>query len=151
MTEGRNPTEERRKEIVERITLEKAFEQFFQARTKLSPITINSYARTVKLYLKAWRTKPMHEITRQMVLARHQEIAKLHGEVTANNVMRHLRSVYNFVAATQDEFPPNPVLILSQARAWYRERRRQTLVSATDLPSGGRRWLQSRNTPATSC
>jgi integrase len=48
--------------------------------------------------------------------------------------MRHLRSVYNFIAATQDDFPPNPVLILSQARAWYRERRRQTLVTALDLP-----------------
>ena len=134
MTEGRNPNEEKRKETVERVTLEKAFERFFQARTKLSPITVNSYTRTVKLYLKAWRTKPMHDLTRQMVLARHQEIAKLHGEVTANNTMRHLRSVYNFIAATQDDFPPNPVLILSQARGWYREKRRQTLVSALDLP-----------------
>lgn len=135
MTEGRNPNEEKRKEVVERVTLELAFDRFFEARTKLSPITVNSYRRTVKLYLKAWRTKGMHDISRQMVLAKHQEIAKLHGEVTSNNVMRHLRSVYNFVAATQDEFPPNPVLILSQARAWYRERRRQTLVSALDLPT----------------
>lgn len=135
MTDGRNPTEEKRKETVERITLEKAFGQFFEARTKLSPITVNSYTRTVKVYLKAWRSKPMNEITRKMVLAKHQEIAKTRGEITANNVMRHLRSVYNFVAATQDEFPPNPVLILSQARAWYRERRRQTLVSAQDLPA----------------
>lgn len=134
MTEGRNPTEEKRKETVERITLAVAFERFFAARDKLTPITVNSYGRTAKLYLKAWRNKPMNEINRQMVLAKHQEIARTSGEVTANNVMRHLRSVYNFIAATQSDFPPNPVLILSQARAWYRERRRQTVVTALDLP-----------------
>lgn len=134
MSEGRHPTQEKRKAKAERVTLTTAFDRFFEARDKLSPVTVNSYSRTAKIYLKAWRTKPMNEVTRQLVLAKHQEIAKAHGEVTANNVMRHLRSVYNFIAATQDDFPPNPVLILSQARAWYRERRRQTLVAATDLP-----------------
>ncbi|PTW50585.1 tyrosine-type recombinase/integrase [Rhodovulum kholense] len=134
MSEGRNPTDEKRRGKVERITLTAAFDQFFAARDKLSPITVGSYKRTANLYLKAWRTKPLHEITRQMVLAKHQEIAKARGEVTANNVMRHLRSVCNFVSAAQDDFPPNPVLILSQARAWYRERRRQTVVTALDLP-----------------
>lgn len=112
MAEGQHPAEEKRREKAERITLELAFERFFKVRDKLSPVTVNSYQRTVKLYLKPWRTKPINEITRQMVLAKHQEIAKLHGEVTANNVMRHLRSVYNFIAATAEDFPPNPVLIL---------------------------------------
>ena len=32
------------------------------------------------------------------------EIAGAHGEVTANNAMRHLRSIYNFIAATQSVF-----------------------------------------------
>jgi integrase len=134
MAEGRSPTDEKRKGKVERVTLAAAFDQFFGARDKLSPITVANYKRTINLYLKAWATKPLHEITRKMVLAKHQEIAKERGEVTANNVMRHLRSVYNFAAAAQDGFPPNPVLILSQARAWYREKRRQTLVTALDLP-----------------
>lgn len=39
------------------------------------------------------------------------------------------------MSAAQDGFPPNPVLILSQARAWYREKRRQTVVTAFDLPA----------------
>lgn len=135
MAEGRNPSDEKRKGKVERVTLAAAFDQFFAARDKLSPITVSNYKRTVNLYLKAWRSKPLHEITRKMVLAKHQEIAKTRGEVTANNVMRHLRSIYNFVSAAQDNLPPNPVLILSQARAWYREKRRQTVVTAFDLPA----------------
>lgn len=135
MADGHDPNAEKRKEQVERITLEMAFLRFFEARSTLSPHTVNGYQRTERLYLKAWRNKPISDITKQMVLTKHRDIAKAHGETTANNAMRHLRSVYNFIAATQDEFPPNPVQILSQARAWYKERRRQTVVTAVDLPA----------------
>lgn len=69
-----------------------------------------------------------------MVLKRHQRIAMEHGEVTANNVMRHLRSVYNVTSTAHDEFPPNPVTILTQARAWFPERRRRSTVPAHALP-----------------
>lgn len=106
MADGHDPNEKKRKEQVEQITLEGAFERFFAARTTLSPVTVKSYGRTVRVYLKAWAKKPISDITRQMVLRRHQEIAAAHGEVTSNNVMRHLRSVYNFIAATQDDFRP---------------------------------------------
>jgi len=135
MADGHDPNAEKRKEQVERITIEMAFQRFFEARTTLSPHTVNGYQRSERLYLKAWRKKPISDITKQMVLTKHRDIAKAHGETTANNAMRHLRSIYNFIAATQDEFPPNPVQILSQARAWYKERRRQTVVTAMDLPA----------------
>ncbi|MEM7747199.1 MAG: tyrosine-type recombinase/integrase [Pseudomonadota bacterium] len=134
MADGHDPNAEKRKEQIERITLEMAFQRFFEARSTLSPHTVNGYQRTERLYLKAWRKKPISDITKQMVLTKHRDIAKAHGETTANNAMRHLRSVYNFIVATQDEFPPNPVQILSQARAWYKERRRQTVVTAVELP-----------------
>ncbi|MCZ4291352.1 tyrosine-type recombinase/integrase [Hoeflea alexandrii] len=117
-----------------KVTLADAFDSFFAARPHLSPHTVLNYTRTAKLYLKAWRKKPINSITRQMVLKRHQELSTEVGKTTANNVMRHLRSVYNFAAATHDEFPPNPVQILTQARAWHREQRRQTVVTAQDLP-----------------
>lgn len=134
MAEGVNPNEVKRKAVVEQITLAKAFEDFFEARSHLAPLTVQNYTRTAKLYLKSWRKKPINEITRQMVLKKHQDISAQNGKTTANNVMRHFRSVFNFVAATQDDFPPNPAQILTQARAWHREQRRQTVVSAQDLP-----------------
>ncbi|MEO0621842.1 MAG: tyrosine-type recombinase/integrase [Pseudomonadota bacterium] len=135
MAEGNDPNAEKRKEQLERITLEMAFQRFFEARSTLSPHTVKGYQRTERLYLKVWRKKPISDITKQMVLTKHRDIARAHGETTANNAMRHLRSIYNFIAATKDEFPPNPVQILSQARAWYKERRRQTVVTAVDLPA----------------
>ncbi|WP_424547042.1 tyrosine-type recombinase/integrase [Shinella zoogloeoides] len=130
-----DPNAEKRREVAVKLTLADAFDTFFAARPQLSAHTVQNYTRTAKLYLKAWRKKPINEITRQMVLKRHQELSAEIGKTTANNVMRHLRSVYNFAAATHDEFPPNPVQILTQARAWHREQRRQTLVTALDLPS----------------
>ena len=135
MAEGRDPNAEKRKEKRERVTVEMAFDRFFEARKTLSPNTVSNYRRSEQLYLKAWRNKEMKEITRQMVLKKHQEIGKKHGETTANNVMRHFRSVYNFISATQDDYPPNPVQLLTQARAWFKERRRQTVVTAVDLPA----------------
>ena len=134
MAEGRNPNAEKKQAVTSRITLADAFDAFFAARPHLSPHTILNYSRSSRIYLKAWRRKPVNEITRQMVLKRHQELSAEIGKTTANNVMRHLRSVYNFTAATHDDFPPNPVTILTQARAWHREQRRQTLVTAQDLP-----------------
>ncbi len=135
MAEGTDPNEQKRTQRTDRVTVSAAFERFFEARTALSPYTVSSYQRTARLYLKSWNKTPLAAITRPMVLKKHQQLAAAHGETTANNAMRHLRSVYNFIAATEDDFPPNPVQILSQARAWYRERRRQTLVSAMDLPA----------------
>lgn len=135
MAEGRDPNAEKRKEKRERVTVEMAFDRFFEARKTLSANTVSNYRRSEQLYLKAWRKKEMKEITRQMVLKKHQEIGRKHGETTANNVMRHFRSVYNFTSATQDDYPPNPVQILTQARTWFKERHRQTVVTAVDLPA----------------
>ena len=135
MAAGVDPNAEKRRVAQESLTLGQAFDRFFETRSGLANSTRESYRRSANLYLKDWKRSPVTSITRQMVLKRHQRIAKEHGEVTANNVMRHLRSVYNVTAAAYDEFPPNPVNILTQARAWYPERRRRGAVSAADLPA----------------
>jgi integrase len=135
MAMGKNPAEEKRRKAQEQVTLGQAFSAFFKARTNLSPNTVAIYQRTADVHLKDWRPKPIAHVSRQMVLNRHQRIGQMHGEMTANSAMRYFRSVYNFIAATQDDFPPNPVQILSQARAWYPEKRRQGIVANHDLPA----------------
>lgn len=139
MAEGHDPNARKSQSIDGAATVSAAFEAFFAARPQLAPKTVLSYRRTANLYLADWSTRQLGEITRQMVLSRHQRISKERGKVTANNAMRHLRSVYNFVAATQDEFPPNPATILTQARAWHRERRRRTVITPAQLPA----WWQA--------
>lgn len=133
MAEGRNPQQQQKR--FKSITVRAAFDMFFAAKANLSEHTLDHYARSCDLYLKSWQQLPLQEISKQMILAMHQRISAERGAITANNVFRHLRSVYNFIAVTQEEFPPNPVLILSQARAWVPERRRRSIISAHQMPT----------------
>jgi integrase len=135
MSQGRDPNAERRRENVQSLTLRDAFESFFAARPNLSRWTVSNYRRTLDLYLSDWAAQPLREISRQGVLMRHRRISGEHGPVAANYAMRHLRSIYNFVAATHEDYPANPVSILTQARTWAPERRRRRLVPAHDLPA----------------
>lgn len=135
MADGVDPTAEKRKEVVKNMTVERAFNKFFEARPDLAKATVENYSRTGYIYLKSWSRKAINEITRQMVLKKHQEMSRNNGKISANDSFRHFRSVYNFIAATEENLPPNPVSILSQARAWNKERRRQTIVEAKQLPA----------------
>ncbi|WP_413717948.1 tyrosine-type recombinase/integrase [Silicimonas sp. MF1-12-2] len=135
MVGGIDPNQEKRRLVQETITLAQAFSGFFDVRIDMTKGSVDAYGRTRDLYLRDWKRSPITAISRQMILKRHQRIGAEHGQVTANNVMRHLRSVYNVTAAAYDEFPPNPVAILTQARAWFPERRRRGAVPAHELPA----------------
>jgi integrase len=135
MAGGRDPNQAKRAALETGLSIQEAFDAFFRAKQHLAACTVSGYGRTARVYLADWAKKPIREVTRQMVLARHQRVAEQHGAVTANNVMRHLRSVYNWLAASQDDLPPNPVAILTQARAWSKERRRRTVISQHNLPA----------------
>ena len=134
MAEGRHPSAERRILRSRSMTVEEAFTAFFAGRTHLSPRTVKDYGRSVKVYLSDWLRRPIAEITREMVLEQHRKIAVENGPTTANSVFRHLRSVYNYTAATAGELPPNPVTVLTQSRSWNPERRRRSVVPLHALP-----------------
>ncbi|WP_394693240.1 tyrosine-type recombinase/integrase [Hyphobacterium sp.] len=140
---GDDPLEEKRKERTETITLDEAAEAFFEGRTQLKPFTVDTYRRSIDLHLSDWRNLPMREITRQMVMERHQRITRQVSGVSANNVMRHLRSIYNYTAAAHDGLGANPCQVLTQARAWAREQRRQSVIPAKHLPAWWRAvWME---------
>ena len=135
MAQGRDPNADKRQSARRGITLADAFEQFFVARPNLAAGTLQGYGRTVRLYLQDWASRPLSEVSRTMVLARHRELKQGRGAYTANAVMRHLRSVYNATAASEEGMPPNPVEVLTQARSWVPEKRRTRLITASALPA----------------
>jgi integrase len=135
MAEGRHPSDDRDAALAERLTVDQAFEQFFAAKPHLSPRTVKDYHRTRDVYLRDWKGRTLSAIDREMILLRHRAITTDHGAVTANNVMRHLRSVYNFTLARFEALPPNPVLVLSKTRSWHREQRRRRLIAPHQLPA----------------
>jgi integrase len=133
MAEGHDPHAERKAKRASAMTLREAFDDFF-ARRPLAASSRPNYRRTIDIYLRDWADKPISEISRRMVLDRHRKIGEENGRVTANNIMRHFRSVYNFTSAAHGELPSNPVAILTQARAWNVERRRRSIIPVHGLP-----------------
>lgn len=133
MAAGKNPN--RGKAPEKRLTVARAFARFLEAKPNLAPSSVSGYSRTFDLYLKSWRKYELSKLTRDMILQRHRQISSAHGKTTANNVMRHLRSVYNFAAGALADLPPNPVTVLTQTRTWHREQRRRGVVPHTALPA----------------
>jgi integrase len=119
--QARQQVEEEKQQAV---TLQAALDDYLN-KGKLKPRTLQTYKDLLRLYLADWLIKPAAEITRDMVKARHKEIAdgnrqrqKLAKEITtesgksklkavtppdpkrreaaADNCMRTLRAVLNY-------------------------------------------------------
>lgn len=106
----------------------------------LEESTIGDYKKAVFSYLSAWVDSSLASITPQMILDKHAEIAKA-SNARANGSMRVFRAIYNYAFKTlldekrQPLLPPNPVAALSTTRRWSKNKRKKTLVRASDLPS----------------
>jgi integrase len=80
-------------------------------------------------WLESWLSRPLAEITFEMVDGRHKQLAKEIGETTANLAMRVFRIAWNY-AADRSTLPQCPV---SKLR-WFEERRRTRHVEVEQLP-----------------
>lgn len=83
-------------------------------------------------YLSDWKDRPVNELTRSMVRARHQEISQKHGKVVANQTMRAFRAAYNLalrIIDDPDALPDNPV----KAVTFNKERRKNAVIQPDDL------------------
>jgi len=116
------------------LTLRDAFADYLRIRRNLKERSRNDYEGVLRRHLGDWLDCPLASITSSMCLERHALIGTTKGKSVANTSMRVLRTIYNCTAETYDQMPPNPVLKLSQTRAWYRERRRRSVIRLHDLP-----------------
>lgn len=133
MARGENPIAVRRAARTASLTLVDAFADFQIARAALKGKTLSTYKRMIEGLLGGWKAKPLAEITGDMIARRHLDLAKGHGQPTANVAMRVFRSVYNFARAANGTLPENPVRRLSQSRSWFPERRRRTYIRVGEL------------------
>jgi integrase len=133
MADGVNPVELERKEEVLGMTLQKAMDGYFEART-LKPRTVTTYKDLFRLYLGDWLEKPIGAITKEAITQRHSKVGEDHGEAAANNLMRSFRAIYNYTRSITDNgIPENPVQRLSQTRQWYKIDRRRTFLKPHEL------------------
>lgn len=138
MTVGINPIEEKRKAKMEGTTLRQVYQAYLAARKNLKPGTVIDYNKCLEGELKDWLEKPVVEITKAMVEKRHAKIGE-RSPARANNTMRVLRALFNFAMEQYEDregnplVPVNPVNRLSKNRAWYDIKRRQTLLTPSQL------------------
>lgn len=135
MTRGENPNEAKRRARVYTITLGEALDEYLLIRKELRPFTVKTYRHVISYYLEDWVDKPLADITANMVIQMHFRIGTAVSGDTANNVMRVLRAIYNLAILVHEDMPSNPVLRLTQTRAWYRQVRRQSVVKLHELPA----------------
>jgi len=133
MAKGVDPEEERRQTERLGLTLRQTFESYTENR-QLKPRTIKCYDDLLKSYVTDWLDQPVTTITKELIAQKHREVGTNHGENAANNLMRTIRSLYNYAyILTNEQIPPNPVQRLSQARQWYKVERRRTILKPHEL------------------
>jgi len=109
MAKGINPNDAKAKSKAKGVTLEEAFRDFLEARKNLKPRTIYDYRRFMGMlperagskrkaaFFEDWRRKPLAEITKEMVAAKHRKLGQK-SEAQANLAMRFLRAIFYFAA-----------------------------------------------------
>lgn len=122
------------------VSLDAAYVAFCIARPGLKPRTTLGYRELIGRYLADWRNLPWTSVSRTMVLDRHRLIGEAHGQRTANNVMRALRSILSFARAkyrdpTSQEplTSQNPVSVLNDTRSWFTESRRTDYLKPSEI------------------
>ncbi len=136
---GRNPLAEKKQETLQGTTLKQAFDDFLAVRKNLKDRTLYDYKRLMKVSFVDWQDKAMSKISKDMVTKRHSQIGAERGQAYANLSMRFLRALFNFAIAQYEDgsgnsiLRENPVMRLTQTRAWYRVDRRQTVIKPHQL------------------
>lgn len=144
---GIDPRADKKEAKIKKITLIQAFNDYIAARNVLKPSTILDYQRVLNQVMPDWLNKPLLEITKDKVAARHSSHGEQKSEARANLAMRLLRAIFNFAKGAYEDangkslILENPVKRLSDTRAWYRIEKRQGVIKRHELPA----WYKGLN------
>lgn len=127
---GVNPTAQKRKKEAEKTTLAECLEQYLSSRS-LKPNTIKDYRYKINHDLAEWANMPIVKITESMVMKKQKQLTQT-GTTVANASMRVLRAVMNYAFAV-GMIEASPVGVLSRARVWHKNKRRNRIILAEQL------------------
>lgn len=133
-----DPNQKKKANRVKGITLQECFDDYLKTKTGLKPGTVHDYKRVMNEGFRDWKNKPLKNITRDLVAAKHRKLGAS-SEARANNAMRVLRALFNFAGEVYEDnqgktlFPDNPVKRLSKTKTWYTVARKQTVIKAHEL------------------
>ncbi|WP_164744012.1 tyrosine-type recombinase/integrase [Saccharospirillum alexandrii] len=133
-----NPNEEARAARKSKVTLEEVFKDYCAARP-LTPSSLRGYTTVINNYLDAYKTKPLANITEEVVKKEHHRLSQA-SQAQADLTMRVLRALFNFAKYeyrglnNRFLFDHNPVGILSHQRSWNKIPRKHTRITRSQLP-----------------
>jgi integrase len=130
LNSGIDPTANKRKNKIEVTPLGEVLELYLSDRD-LKPYTIKDYRYKLNLGFSDWLAKPVNSIKEDMVLKRHKKISQT-GKTTANTTMRVLRLTMNYAVAV-GMIETNPTSILSKARLWHKNNRKDRVIPSNQL------------------
>ncbi len=96
-------------------TLDEAMKGYLERPKLRSDAHKEGVRAQMQAYLKDWLKLPLDEITRGMVVSRHQSLADRPS--AANHLMRNFRAIWNYARRTGDSLPEPPTLAVE----WYPE------------------------------
>ncbi len=152
MRDGIDPVRERRSRDARGIALNEAWDMYKETLKSKGRAarTAEDYGRSLSTYLKDWLSRPLIEISRADVRAKHKAIAAdvakgafavkdkkgkarkrsdRTGMTTANHAFRVFRAVYNRALKQHPELPGNPCINVD----WFKVERRRTAMSPEKL------------------
>ena len=138
ISRGKNPHDEEKARKAKLVNLAEVLESYITARGNLKLSTIQDYRHTFAHYLKDWLKKPAIEISKDMVELNFRKIS-ITSPSQANKTMRNFRAVMNYAIMKYEYsngdsiFRHNPVIRITQLRAWHRAIRKNTLIKHYDL------------------
>ncbi len=144
MAEGINPIEKKRKEKLQGITLSQLLDKYIEHKN-LKASTAKNYRVKFNQGFADWTTKPINQITPDMVLMRHKSLSG--SAITRDNKMRVLRLLLKYAVAIK-ALSESPTDILRDARLWSKPKRKNRIISSDDLMPWYRAVLRLDNSRA---
>jgi integrase len=133
INQGGNPTENKKKRLIEKTTLTEILEQYISQRD-LKESTVADYRKKLKQGFEPWLDTPIISISEKMILDRQRWITTNKGATTANNTCRVLRLAMNYANAL-GIIDNVPTLILNKTRAWHKNKRQTGIIPSDKLQS----------------
>lgn len=126
---GINPTEVKRQQRFKNITLQVLFDRYLADKSDLREASIKDYTKIMNspAGFLDWLSKPINEITRDMVLARRKQFTG-----GADNKMRVLRLLMNYAIALK-AIDENPVDVLRDGSLWAKPTRRKRMIPSDKI------------------
>lgn len=127
---GTDPTAEKRKKKLASTKLEAVLDQYIAERD-LKPYTQENYRYKLRVGFGDWLDLSVAKIDEDMIMKRHKKLTQK-GKTTANTTMRVLRLTLNYAKAV-GMIEDNPTEVLSKARLWHKNKRKDRLIPSNKL------------------